>query len=210
MNMPILNWPINIAALAVGVAFISSVIIVSIVDDLLLANFVIPGDNEALADDIEANRKVFVFAAIGYILVLTLDSIIALALYVVLKPANKNYALLLSVLRLLYAILLIFSLIAMLFQLIDAYNYATLKLIGYIFFAAHILVLGYAVFKSRYIPRSLGVLLMLASITYITFFIDLHLSDSVLILIMLIMAIAELSLSIWLILRRNTLPKLVT
>jgi hypothetical protein len=194
------------AAMTVGIAFITSIIIVTIVDDFLLANFVVPGDTAVLARDIERNKKLFSFAVIGYLLVLALDSIIGLALYVVLKPANKNLALVTGTFRLLYAFLLIIGLFALVFQIIDVYGYASIKLVGYIFFAFHILVLGYAVFKSGYIPKSLGILLIFASFTYIVFFVDLNLPETLVTIIMLIMAIAELSLSIWLIAKRKKLP----
>lgn len=195
------------AAMIVGIAFITSVFIVTLVDDFLLANFVVPGDTAALARDIEANKKLFDFAVIGYLLVLALDSIIGIALYVVLKPVNKNLALITSVLRLLYAFTVIIGLLGLSLQIIDVYDYASLKLVGYVFFAFHILVLGYSVFKSGYIPKSLGVLLIIAAFTYIVFFIDLNLPEALMTLIMLIMALAELLLSIWLIVKRKNLPE---
>jgi len=195
------------AGLVVGVAFITSVLIVTLVDDFLLANFVVPGDTAVLARDIEANGRLFGFAVVGYLLVLALDSIIGLALYVVLKPTSKSLALLTAVLRLLYACILISGLFALVFQIIDVYGYATIKLIGYIFFALHIFVLGCSVFRSGYIPKSLGILLIFASFTYTVFFVDLHLPEMLEVIIMLTMAIAELSLSIWLIVKRNKLPE---
>lgn len=194
------------AALVVGIAFITSIFIVTLVDDLLLANFVVPGDTAALARDIEANRKLFGFAVAGYLLVLLLDSAIGLALYAVLKPAHKKLASLTAALRLLYAGILVIGLLALAFQIIDVYNYASIKLFGYVFFALHIFVLGYSVFQSGYIPKSLGILLMLASFTYIVFFVDFHLSETLKMIIMFTMLIAELSLSIWLIVKRNRLP----
>ncbi len=202
----ITDMPPSKAALIVGIAFVVSVFIVTIVDDFLLANFVVPGDTAALAGDIAANPERFVFAAIGYLLVLVLDSIIGVALYVVLKPANKTLASLTGALRLLYAGVLIFGVLALLFQFIDAYDYASIKLLGYIFFASHIFVLGYSVFRSGYIPRSLGLLLIIASFTYIVFFVDLRLSEPLAVVIMLTMAIAELALSVWLIVKRKSLP----
>ncbi|NJB71714.1 hypothetical protein GGR42_002176 [Saonia flava] len=195
------------AAMVVGIAFITSVFIVTLVDDFLLANFVVPGDTEALANDIKANGKLFGFAIIGYLLVLILDSIIGLALFVVLKPAHKNLALLMAVLRLLYAFTLIIGLFCLAIQIIDVYGYASIKLIGYIFFALHIFVLGYSVLKSGYIPKSLGILLVVASFTYIVFFVDLHLPKTLQLIIMSTMLMAELSLSIWLIVKRKKLPE---
>ena len=203
----ITNLSTSKAAMVVGIAFITSIFIVTLVDDFLLANFVVPGDTEALASDIEANGRLFGFAVVGYLLVLALDSIIGLALYVVLKPANKNLASLTAVLRLLYAFTLIIGLFALAFQIIDVYNYASIKLLGYLFFALHIFVLGYSVFKSEYIPKSLGILLVLASFTYIVFFVDFDLTETLEVIIMSTMAVAELSLSIWLMVKRNRLPE---
>ena len=195
------------AAMVVGIAFITSVIIVTLIDDILLANFVVPGDTAALARDIEANGKLFGFAVAGYLLVLALDSIIGIALYIVLKPSNKTLALLTAVLRLLYVSILVSGLFALVFQIIDIYGYEKIKLFGYIFFALHIFVLGYSIFKSGYIPKSFGILLIFASLTYIVFFVDLHLSEIVMVIIMLTMAIAELSLYVWLMVKRNRLPQ---
>lgn len=207
MKNCITDLPPSKAAMVVGIVFITSVFIVTLVDDFLLANFVVPGDTAALASDIEANGRIFGFAVVGYLLVLVLDSIIGLALYVVLKPASKNLALLTSVLRLLYACTLVIGLFALAFQIIDVYGYASIKLFGYIFFALHIFVLGYSVLKSGYITKTLGILLMLASFTYIVFFVDLHLSKTLEVIIMLTMLMAELSLSIWLMVKRNRLPE---
>ncbi len=201
------NLSISNAAMVVGIAFITSLFIVTLVDDYLLANFVIPGDTDALASDIKANKMLLGFAIVGYLLVLALDAIIGLALYVVLKPANKKLAFLTATLRLLYAFILIIGLFALAFQIIDVYDYAVIKLLGYIFFAFHIFVLGYAVFKSEYIPKCLGILLVIASFTYVVFFVDFNLPYLLGVLIMSTMAVAELSLSIWLMWKRNRLPE---
>jgi hypothetical protein len=207
MKKFITNLSTSRAAMVVGIAFIASVFIVTFVDDFLLANFVVPGDTEALASDIEADGRLLYYAIFGYLLVLVLDTIIGLALFVVLKPANKYLAGLTAVLRVLYALILMIGLVALAFENIEVHGYASIKLLGYVFFAMHIFVLGYSVFKSGYIPKSLGILLVVASLTYITFFIDFHVPESFGVMIMLLMAISEFSLSIWLILKRNILPE---
>lgn len=202
----ITNFPAKNAALVVGVAFIASVFIVTLIDDFLLANFVIPGDTAALANDIKANPQAFGFAIVGYLIVLLLDTIIGLALYVVLSPANKKLALLSGALRIVYAAIVAMGLIGLLFQVVDVYGYASLKLIGYLFFAGHLMALGFSILKSGYIPKVLGMFLMIASLTYTVFFFELSFTTAVTVLIMLIMAGAELALSLWLIFQRKTLP----
>jgi len=197
----------KIAATVVGIAFLASVLIVTLVDDFLLANFVVPGDTSALARDIEANPAVLVFASIGYLVVLVIDSIIGIGLYIVLNPVNRKLAALTGALRLLYAVVLMVGVLALLFQTIDAYGYAAIKGVGYIFFASHIFLLGYVVFVSGYIPRFLGVLLIVASLTYSIFLIDIEFPEHFLVLIMLTMAVAEIALCTWLLVKRNSLPE---
>lgn len=210
MKNYISNTSPKIAAITTGVSFITSVILVTIIDDFLLSNFVVPGDTSALAKDIEANSKLFGFAVVGYLLVLLLDSIIGVALYVVLKPANKKLARYTGAFRLLYAGILILGLFALALQVIDVYGYAAIKLFGYVFFALHLFVLGISVYKSGYIPKALGVLLIFTSLTYIVFFVDSTTLPEILkVSFMLVMLIAELSLSVWLLWKRNSLPQQV-
>ena len=204
----ILSLPISKAALVVGISFITSVVIVTLVDDFLLANFVVPGDTEKLVRDIQANDNLFLLAVLGYLIVLILDAIIGFALYVVLKLSNTKLAFLTAAFRILYAFILIISLLGLAFQLTDVYTYASIKLIGYVLFALHLFLLGYTILKSTYIPKILGLFLILASFTYLTFFIDLGLPEELLLVIMLVMALAELSLSLWLIIKRNDLPRI--
>ena len=173
------------------------------IDDFVLSNFIGPGDTATLASDIKANEKLFGIAFAGYLIILMLDVVIALALYVILKPVNKILASLTAVLRLLYAAILVIGLLAIAFQFIDVYGYGTIKLIGYVFFTAHVFVLGYSVFKSEYIPRSLGILLIIASFCYIILlFGDFLVPDVLLPIFVVPAAIAELSLGIWLLWKR--------
>lgn len=62
------------AAPIVGIAFIISVLIVTLVDDFLLANFVILGDTAALVSDLKANPRALGYATMGYLLILALDN----------------------------------------------------------------------------------------------------------------------------------------
>lgn len=110
-------------------------------------------------------------------------------------------------LRLLYAGAVGIGVLALAFQFIDVYSYASIKILGYLFFALHVFILGYSVLRSGYIPKSLGILLILASFTYVVFFVDVQLPEALMVMIMLIMAIAELALSIWLIVKRDSLAE---
>ena len=207
LKTPNLKLSPRTAAPIAGIAFIVSIIIVTWVDDFLLGNFVIPGDTDALTRDIQSNPKNFGYAVSGYLVVLGLDAIIGLALYAVLRPARPTLALIAGSLRLFYAGTVAMAVIALNSQIIDVYGYAMFKDIGYVIFALHIFVLGYAVLKTDYIPNALGYLLIVAALTYSVFFVDVSLSAALSVIFMIIMGGAELTLSLWLIVKRNRLPE---
>ena len=202
MENPIANISQRKAAIVVGIALITLFLLCIVIDDFVLSNFIVPGDLAKLASDIIANEMQFGIAVAGYLIILTLDAVIAIGLYIILKPANKNLASLTAVLRLLYVATLVIGIVALVFQVIDVYSYGTIKLIGYIFFTAHLFVLGYSVFKSGYIPKILGVLLIIASFIYIiVFYANFLVPEALLLILMVPAVIAELSLGVWLLLK---------
>ena len=186
------------AAIVVGVAIIAMFALAIIVDNFILGNFIGPGDVAELATDIEADQTRFGFAVAGYLLILALDSAIALALYVILKPVSKILASLTAVFRLLYAAIMVISVFSLVFHFIDAPSYGNVKLIGYIFFTVHILVLGYSALKSGFIPKSLGILLIIAFFCYIILLYGKSVvPESLLPIFVVPAALAELLLGIW-------------
>jgi len=93
----------------------------------------------------------------------------------------------------------------------NEYSYG--KLIAYVFFIPHIFVLGYLVFKSGYIPRSLGVFLIIASFCYIITLYGNYLLPTVVYealypIAMLPATFAEISLGIWLLLKSAKIPEM--
>jgi hypothetical protein len=193
------------AAIVVGTAFIISLFLAIIVGNFILPNFINPGDAAALANDIKANEMLFSIAVIVYLIILALDAVIALALYIVLKPANKILASLSGIFRLLYAAIAVISVFALAFQFINVYSYETIKLwIAYLFFTCHLFVTGYSVFKSGYIPRGLGILLIIDSFCYImAFYLSFLVPEALLPIFMMFMIIGELSLSLWFLLKNS-------
>ena len=207
---PFTDMSVGQAGRIVGTAFIISFIIVVFVGNFILPNFINPGDTEELENDIKDNERFFNIAVVGYLIILSLDATIALGIIIVLKPANRTLAYLSGNLRLFYVACMVIGVLALAFQLIDAHSYGTIKLIGYLFFTGHILVTGYTVFISGYIPRIFGVLLMLAFISYImAFYLSSLIPEAILLIFMLFMIIAELSLSSWLVWKGTKLDEIV-
>jgi len=107
-----------------------------------------------------------------------LDIVVAWGLYIMLVPANKNLSALAAWLRVIYGGIFIFAIskLYLALQVITADGTQTMSYLksfqsiwdmGLILFGFHLLVLGYLVFKSGYVPRWLGVFLVLAAVGYI-------------------------------------------
>jgi hypothetical protein len=107
-----------------------------------------------------------------------LDVIVAWALYILLIPANKKLSALAAWLRVIYAGIFIFAIskLYVALQVITADGIQAMSFLkafqsiwdmALILFGFSLLVLGYLAFKSGYIPKWLGVFLVLASVGYI-------------------------------------------
>src|SRR5215216_290304 len=107
-----------------------------------------------------------------------LDIVVAWGLYILLVPANKNLSAFASCLRVIYGGIFIFAISKLYIALqviaadgIQAMSYLkafqSIWDMGLILFGFHLLVLGYLVFESGYIPKWLGVFLVLAAVGYI-------------------------------------------
>jgi len=107
-----------------------------------------------------------------------LDIVVAWGLYILLVPANKNLSALAAWLRVIYGGIFIFAISKLYIALqviaadgIQAMSYLkafqSIWDMGLILFGFHLLVLGYLVFESGYIPKWLGVFIVLAAVGYI-------------------------------------------
>ena len=140
-----------------------------------LVNF----DDAALtAQNILSSMGAFRTCIILLFTVAILDIVVAWGLYIVLVPANKNLSALAAWLRVIYGGIFIFAIskLYIALQVITADGtqamshlkaFQSIWDMGLILFGFHLLVLGYLVFKSGYVPKWLGVFLVLAGVGYI-------------------------------------------
>lgn len=193
----------------------------------VMGGLVATDDAAATINNISANDLLFRFGILGFAVVYLLDLIVAWALYVLLKQVNKNIALLALLFRTVHVTVssaAIFNFLSIsrlvnnagrldanqvgleLTAFIDAISDAWS--IGLLFFGVHLLLLGYLMFKSGFIPKLFGILILLSGLCY---FIDnigwILLSDytgvmEVFSLIVFALAvIAELAFAIWLLVK---------
>ena len=150
---------------------------------------IVPDDAAATAENIMGSEMLFLAGLAGEMLSIVGDITLTLILYVLLRPVSRSLALLAAFLRLtfnsVYAVSKLF-LVATLIMLGDAdylnaldpqqlhtlaYLSLSLHAHGYslslTFFGFNCLLLGYLIVRSGYLPRIIGVLLVLGGVGYL-------------------------------------------
>ncbi|HXA61879.1 MAG TPA: DUF4386 domain-containing protein [Streptosporangiaceae bacterium] len=152
-------------------------------------NMLVVQDPARTARNIAEHEAAFRALTCGFLVVAVLDVLVAWALYELLAPVNKSLALLAAWLRVMYAAVFaaVLSNLLVAVRLLtdatvrgafdprqaDAQAVASVHAFkdgwdtALVIFGLHLLVLGYLVLRSGYVPRTLGVLLMIASTGYV-------------------------------------------
>ena len=198
-------------------------ILTTVLASYIRGNIIVSGDAMATANNIVSSQWLFRVGFVTELVSAVFFVLTAWALYVLLKPVNKNLALLLLLLNLVgvaVECLNALNLFAAL-QFLSGANYLTVFqtgqlqamamsslnlytngfLIAQIFFSAWLLPLGYLVYKSRYLPRLLGLLLILDFFGNMSWFLQGFLLPDYGILAYpgnAISFIAEIALTLWL------------
>jgi hypothetical protein len=230
MTNPITDMSPRKAARVAGLGYLIIIILGIFAELFVRSKLIVPGDAATTANNIAASEWLFRIGIASDLIMLTFDVVVALALYVLLKPVHKSLALLAAWFRLVHATIYGITLLALFFvlQLLSGADYVTVfgadqlhalvllflnahgtgYRIGLVFFGVHCVFLGYLVFKSGYLPRILGVLLICASLGYLidsfaNFLLPNYANyEAIFLLIVAVPAIiAELSLSLWLLLK---------
>jgi hypothetical protein len=177
------------AALVAGLAILGSVLVAPFAELYAFPKLVVPFEAAETARNILAHKSLFIVTIFCYMLTFLCDIVITWALYILLKPTDKNLSLLVAGFRLVYSVIALVALnnLVTAFQLLDTPGY--LKVFeqnqlyaqvmiflrafknhwyfGIIFFGIHLVFLGYLVYKSAYIPKALGVVLIITGLGYL-------------------------------------------
>ncbi|MFT4416793.1 DUF4386 domain-containing protein [Fredinandcohnia humi] len=223
-------------ALTAGIALMVMAIAAVFSYGIVLGRLVIDGDAIATLDNIQSSIILFKAGIMGWFIILISDIVVSLSLYKFLKTFNKRLALLGAGLRLIYAGILGISILNLLFVMILTNNleyFPTITIyqiqslvmlflnafhivwsIGLIFFGGHLMVIGYVTLTSSILPKTISILLLLASISYIiihsnyTFFPNINEITIILESILSIpMFLGELSFAIWLLFKGGKIAK---
>jgi hypothetical protein len=175
------------AALISGLCLLLMVIAAPIAEMYAYPKLITRGSLSDTISHLSNNRELFNLTILGYLLTFILDIVVAWSLYVYLKPVNPDVSLLTALFRIVYTII---ALVALL-NLVSVYRIvygSTVFIIdghdkdlqiahylnafkaqwyfGLVFFSLHLALLGILVIKSSYVPKLLGVLLIITGIGY--------------------------------------------
>jgi hypothetical protein len=204
------------------------IIIAGIFGELLVrGKLIVSGNATATANNIMAHELLWRVGIACDLVMHVCDVPLMLVFYVLLRPVNKNLALLAVLFNLVQTAVLVankLNLLSAMFLLgsadylkafephqLHALSYLAIKSHGYgfgiglIFFGFECLVVGYLIFRSAYLPRVLGVLMQIAGLCYLTnsfaLIIAPAFADRLFPAILVPSFIAELSLCLWLLVK---------
>jgi hypothetical protein len=175
-----------------GLFYLAFFVTFFLADNGVHSTFVGAGEAADIAQDIVASEQLFRAGFVSFVLSALFFLLSAWALYVLLKPVNKDLALLVVLLNLCGVAIKCASLLGEVTALqllsgadyLSAFEPAQLQalanlflnvfnsgfMIAQIFFGAWLLPLGYLVYRSGYLPRFLGVLLVLDFVAILLWF----------------------------------------
>lgn len=179
------------AAIIAGFSIILMAVFAGFSYGYVMGDLIVAGDAAKTAANIKASEGLFRVGVFGWLLILVCDVLAAWALYIFMQPTNKNISLLAAWFRLIYSAILGVAIAGLLLVVLlsNAGNVTYLKafsadqlqglvslfiggfndvwVAGLFIFGGHLLVLGYLVLKSGYVPKVLGILLIVAAVCYL-------------------------------------------
>lgn len=222
------------AALIVGITLLIMTICSGIAFGTIHNSLIIKGNADATIHNLLNSIPLFRAEIFLWLITLLCDIIVAWGLYIYLKQVDKSLSLLgawfrlsycavlgIAILNLMYVLLLISGdsalmqagqLNAQLMLFIDAFS--KMWSIGLVIFGCHLFIIGILVLESNSIPKFLGILLLIASFSYIMIhssylFLPQYEKITKLLenILSLPMAVGELGFGLWLLIKGGKISK---
>jgi hypothetical protein len=212
-----------------GVFYLLIFICAGFAEGYVRTGVLIPGDPTATAQNILAAEDIFRLGLASDLLAFVFDAIVAVLLYVILKPVSNTLALIAAAFRLIahpaiaslnmlnhYAAIAVLDGTFMVSQpeslsLFFMNLHSTGYLVAGVFFGVHLLILGYLVIKSELFPNVLGWLLGIAALGYLiesfgSFLIPDH-TEIYTMIVTVTAVVGEISFTIWLLVKGIKMKK---
>jgi hypothetical protein len=189
---------------------------------------VVPGDAGATATNITAHETLFRLGIVAFLVVIILDVVVAWGLYVLLKPVSRSVSVLMAWARLVFAVIFAVAVVNLLSAVhlvtdptyraafeptqLNAQMMASLNAfnagwaVALVFFGIHLILIGYLALKSGYMPKLVGILLVIAGLGYAADSFILFLVPDYVATAALFTFVGELVFALWLVIRGKTIP----
>ena len=236
MTNRIADMSLRKAARVAGFGYLIIFLLGPFTNSISRENLIVAGDAATTASNILASESLFRMGIAGGVILLVADAVVAWALYILLKPVNKSLSLLAAWFRLLFVAFAGIAVLNLFFVLLllSGADYLTVFETGqlqaqvmmflgahefginfsFVFFGLHIFLLGYLIFKSGYIPRILGILLIIAAVGYqidsFASFLSSTYADNEALFILFVAVpaiISEFSLTLWLLIKGGNIQQ---
>lgn len=236
MALPVPDIPLRSIARFTGIGYLIIFFTGFFSNFFVLEGMMVSGDAAATCKNIIDQNMLFRSGVFSFFLMVIFDVLLAWTLYLLLAQVNQKLSLLSAWLRLVngtifgIALYHLFSVLhftgntdylnfmdqsllqAQAMLSIQAFN--DTWLVGLVFFGLHLFFLGYLIFKSGYMPKFIGVLLIIAGAGYlIDSFAHFLLTDYeaykdiFMLLVVLPGVVGEFSLTLWLLIRSGKVPE---
>jgi Domain of unknown function (DUF4386) len=214
------------AALVSGVGILVLAVLAGVAYVGVIQGLVTTGDATRTATDLLASAGLFRLAVAAFVVVVALDIVVARSLRTFFAPVHAELATLAAWLRLSYAAIFavaISQLVGVLpllrssdyagFDADQRHTQALLKIdtfqdiwnVGYILFGLHLVLIGYLAYRSGYVPRVIGVLLVVAGGGYLIDSFGALLIENYSITVASFSFVGEALLMVWLLVKGRTI-----
>ncbi len=229
MTDQVFDFTLRKAAFVTGIAILVMAIAAVFATDITIGNLVDPDDAATTFNNIKSNELIFRAGIFSWLIILICDVLAAWGLYIFLLPVNKSVSLITAWFRLIYTAILGTAILEYIYILslvsndhyISGFSMEQLQLLvmqsvngfqdmwslGLVVFGIHIYFLGYLIIKSNYIPKLLGIILVIAFVGYaLTNVMDLFLLGyeqlkTIIEWVFIIPMLSEVYLGIWLLIK---------
>ena len=165
------------ASLTAGVALALMAVLAGFAVFGAISPLVTPADAARTAQDIAASSMLFRLGIAGLIIVVILDVIVAVALYIVFAPVDRMVSIMAAGFRITYAAVYLVAISQLLIAadllgdpeqtLLAVNGYDTIWQVGLILFGVHLLLIGALAYRSEFVPKIFGILLVIAGAGYL-------------------------------------------
>lgn len=215
------------AALVAGFAYLLSP--VTYAEYSIYPKLVVTDNMGQTVQNISAHHALFFAAILCYLLTFLEDIVIAWALYVLLAPVNKGLSMLTAWFRLVYTAVALYGLLNLVavYRLVNTPDYlplfgpdplqAQVRLflgsfrsdwaMSLIIFGLHLVLLGYLIFRSGYIPRIIGILLVVDGLGWLVDSLHPYLYPNAHLGFIMVTFFGELVFMLWLLIRGWKIPE---